>query len=109
MYNGQDLIVAGTPHCNDSYYKLMAALLKEDVQTISSYEYQNVKRNGFEFYINTFNIDTENSDAELLREIQYYYIETELVQAVGRARIISNDVTVHYFSCYPLIGSKLGA
>lgn len=106
-YNGQDLIVAGTPHCNDSYYKLMVALLKEDAQIISTNEYQNVKRNGFEFYINTFNAELENLEAELLREVQYYYIETELAQAVGRARIISNNVTVHYFASYPLVGSKL--
>lgn len=106
-YNGQDLIVAGTPHCNDSYYKLMAALIREDAQVVATPEYQNVKRNGFEFYINTFNAEIEDSDSELLREIQYYYIESELAQAVGRARLISNDVTVHYFASYPLVGSQL--
>ncbi|NEZ46255.1 hypothetical protein FDF74_03390 [Clostridium niameyense] len=106
-YNGQDLIVAGTPHCNDSYYKLMAALIRADAQVVATPEYQNVKRNGFEFYINTFNAELEDSDSELLREIQYYYIESELAQAVGRARLISNDATVHYFASYPLVGSKL--
>lgn len=106
-YNGQDLIVAGTPHCNDSYYKLMAALIRADAQVVATPEYQNVKRNGFEFYINTFNAEIEDSDSELLREIQYYYIESELAQAVGRARLISNDATVHYFASYPLVGSKL--
>lgn len=106
-YNGQDLIVAGTPHCNDSYYKLMAALIKSDARVVVTPEYQNVKRNGFEFYINTFNAEIEDSDSELLREIQYYYIESELTQAVGRARLISNYATVHYFASYPLVGSKL--
>lgn len=106
-YSGQDLIVAGTPHCNDSYYKLMAALIRPDAQVIVTPEYQNVKRNGFEFYINTFNAEFEDSDSELLREIQYYYIESELAQAVGRARLISNNATVHYFASYPLVGSKL--
>lgn len=106
-YNGKDLIVVGTPHCNDSYYKLMAALIKADAQVVATPEYQNVKRNGFEFYLNTYNAELEDTDSELLREIQYYYIESELAQAVGRARLISNSATVHYFASYPLVGSKL--
>lgn len=106
-YRGQDLIVVGTPHCNDAYYKLMAALINEDVQIVSSAEYQNVQRNGFEFFINTYNAGTENSESEILREIQYYFIESELVQAIGRSRIVSNNATVHYFASYPIIGSEL--
>ena len=69
----------------------------------SNLEFIPVKKNGFEFSFSTFNTDLSKS-GELLREIQFYLIESELVQAVGRARVLRMEATVHLFSNYPLKG-----
>ncbi|EGT3617262.1 hypothetical protein FHH43_13705 [Clostridium perfringens] len=106
-YKGQDLIVIGTPHVDSRVYVLMAKLLKKDIVIESiEFNYSNVVRNGFEFSINTFN-EGCGEDTELLREIQAYFLESELVQAVGRARTLRTNATVHLFSNYPLRGCEL--
>ena len=38
----------------------------------------------------------------MLREIQLYLIESELIQAVGRARLLRNDCTVTVLSNLPI-------
>ena len=100
-YKGEDLIVAGTPHIDERVYILLASIMEENFKGNHVIKYSNVIRNGYEFYFNTF------ESSELLQEIQFYFIESELVQAVGRARILRNDAKVHLFSNYPIAGSKL--
>ena len=100
-YKGEDLIVAGTPHIDERVYILLASIIEEDFKGNHVIKYSNITRNGYEFYFNTF------ESSELLQEIQFYFIESELVQAVGRARILRNAAKVHLFSNYPIAGSKL--
>lgn len=100
-YKGQDLIVAGTPHSDERVYRLLAAIIAGKIELYEKISYINARRNGFEFYFNTY---TEGS---LLQEIQFYYIESELVQAIGRARVLRTDATVHVFSNYPVRGAVL--
>ena len=100
-YKGEDLIVAGTPHIDVRVYMLLASIIDESFQGNHTIKYSNVIRNGYEFYFNTF------ESSELLQEIQFYFIESELVQAVGRARILRTDAKVHLFSNYPIAGAKL--
>ena len=101
-YGGQDLIVAGTPHINDSYYKLIASFIAPKAQIVTDCEYVPVIKNGWEFYFNTFNADQNTSEATILQEIQFYMVESELRQAIGRARVVNNNCTVHVFTNYPL-------
>jgi hypothetical protein len=54
-----------------------------------------LEHNGFRFYFKTF----ENDD---LREIQLQMIESELIQAVGRARVLRNDCIIEVYSNLPL-------
>lgn len=106
-YKGEDLIVAGTPHVDARSYILMAKLLKKDILIEDNqFDFINIKKNGFEFSLNTF-WDGCGQNVELLREIQAYFIESELVQAVGRARTLRTNATVHLFSNYPLKGCQL--
>lgn len=100
-YKGQDLIVAGTPHTDERVYRLLAAIIAGKVEEHEKISYINAKRNGFEFYFNTY------EECSLLREIQFYFIESELVQAIGRARVLRTDATVHVFSNYPVRGAVL--
>ena len=39
---------------------------------------------------------------ENLRLVQFWMIESELEQAIGRARLLRHDCTVHLFSNFPL-------
>lgn len=100
-YKGRDLIVAGTPHLDERVYILLASIIQEKLVKNEKIKYNNVKRNGFEFYFNTY------EEGSLLQEIQFYYIESELLQAIGRARVLRTDATVHVFSNYPVRGATL--
>lgn len=101
LYKGQDLIVAGTPHADERVYRLLAAIIAGKVEECEKMSYINARRNGFEFYFNTY------EEGSLMQEIQFYYIESELVQAIGRARVLRTNATVHVFSNYPVRGAVL--
>ena len=58
-------------------------------------ELQTVTHNGYRFRFTTYK--NEN-----LRAIQFWMIESELEQAVGRARLLRNPCEVHLFSNFPL-------
>jgi hypothetical protein len=99
---GKDIAVVGTPHVSPIVIGLYAAVLgiklgAEDLDDKGLYRFrqQQVIHNGFRFWISTY----DNKD---LRNIQFYFIESELRQAVGRARPNTELVTVHLFSNYPL-------
>lgn len=106
-YKGQDLIVAGTPHVDERLYLLVAAAINDDIVIEQGIEYSNVIRNGYEFYFSTYHAGLVTPTDNLLQEIQFYFIESELIQAVGRARILRTDATVHLFSNCPLPGCEL--
>jgi hypothetical protein len=96
-YSGQDIAIVGTPHVAPIVYTLFASALGltprlNDFQM----EYKQIKRNNFEFFFQTF------SDDNMLREIQLYLIESELIQAIGRARLLRNDCTVTVLSNLPI-------
>lgn len=106
-YGGQDLIVVGTPHVNAVVYLLMAHACGVRETITMDMEFTTIKRNGYEFSFSTFNSHDLSLNGELIREIQFYLIESDIIQAVGRARALRRDCTVHLFSNYPLRGSKL--
>lgn len=97
-YAGQDLVIFGTPHLHPTVYMLYGRALgmKADNTTMS---YSQVRRNGYEFWFQTY------SDPDL-QELQFHMIEAELVQAVGRARVLRNNCTVTVLSSYPIPGAE---
>jgi len=100
-FSGQDIFVVGALHLNPIAYLLYAnALGHKPKANDCQLQYVPVKRNGFEFYFQTF------SDDDVLREIQIYLIESELIQAIGRARILRNDCTVTVLSNLPIVGAE---
>lgn len=94
VLKGQDIDVIGTPHQPDWIYKLFAFTLGFDVADDLN-PCSIVTHNGYRFRFATF-------DDEVLRTIQFYIIETDLEQAVGRARLLRCDATVNLFSNFPL-------
>jgi hypothetical protein len=99
-YEKQDIIVAGTPHFPDHVYKLLALTLGFEFDIDAKPQYQEVEHNGYKFWFTTYN-------DEILRDIQFWLIESELLQAVGRARLIWHNCTVYLFSDFPLKQAQL--
>lgn len=86
--------VIGTPHQPEWIYKLFAYSLGFDVDSEIKPNTV-VTHNGYRFYFTTY-------EEEILRNIQFYMIESELEQAVGRARLLRYGSTVNLFSNFPL-------
>jgi hypothetical protein len=94
--SNQNLTVVGTPHLNNIKYFLFAQMLGINY-TIedTTMTYQWIEHNGFRFKFNTF-------FHEGLRNIHLSLIQSEIVQAVGRARTLRYDCTVSLYSNFPL-------
>ncbi len=92
-FSGNNVTIIGTPHKPEFVYHLFADILGCDCgDTLSP---RRIQTNGFEFSFMTY------SDNDL-RKIQLYMINSELEQAVGRARLIHNGNTVRLFSGFPV-------
>jgi hypothetical protein len=93
---GMDIAVVGTPHRNTIQYFLTAKVLGVDYKTTdTTMSHQKIEYNGFRFKFNCF-------DHEELREIQLSFIESDLIQAVGRARTLRTSAHVDLYSSFPL-------
>lgn len=97
---GKDILVVGTPYHADFLYKLAAFSMGLDFDEDEEVEPQVVTHNGYRFRFTTFH----NED---LRHLQFWMIESELEQAVGRARLLRNPCNVHLFSNFPLRQAKM--
>jgi hypothetical protein len=93
---GIDIAVVGTPHRNNIQYFLTAKILGVDFKTTdTTMSHQKIDYNGFRFKFNCF-------DNEELRNIQLSFIESDLIQAVGRARTLRTSAHVDLYSSFPL-------
>lgn len=91
-FEGKDLVVIGLNHRPFYVYELFARALGIDCSdTLST---RKAQLHGFEFYMMTY----ANSE---LRNIQQYMIGSDLEQAIGRARLIYHDCTVHLYGNFP--------
>jgi len=99
-YLGKDIKVVGTPHINPVVIKLYSKLLGISTNSMDfQFERQKIQHNGIEFNFPT----SVNPD---IQKLQFHFIEDQLIQSVGRARLVSNDCTVYLFSDYPLPQAK---
>jgi hypothetical protein len=94
---GENINVVGTPYKIDFVYKLLAFTLGFNVDENAEMEPCPVRHNGYQFRFNTF-----GEEQKELRKIHFWMIESELEQAVGRARLLRWDCTVNLFSRFPL-------
>ena len=77
-------------------YFLTAKVLGVDFKTTdTTMSHQKIEFNGFGFKFNCF-------DNEELRKIQLSLIESDLIQAVGRARTLRTSAHVDLYSNFPL-------
>ena len=94
---GENIAVVGTPHQPEWIYKLFAFSLPGlnfDIDARLK-PGTTVEHNGWRFRFNTY-------EDEVLRAIQFYMIESQSEQAVGRARLLRCDCTVYLLSNLPL-------
>lgn len=97
---GEDILVIGTPYHADFLYKLAAFTMELDFDENEEMTSLLITHNGYRFWFTTFK--NEN-----LREIHFWMIESELEQAVGRARLLRNRCKVRLFSNFPLSQAKM--
>jgi hypothetical protein len=57
--------------------------------------FKEIEYNGFRFMFNCY-------DSSELRDIQLGLIESDLIQAIGRARTLRTEATVELYSNFPL-------
>lgn len=100
MLEGQDILVIGTPYHAEFIYKLAALSMGLEFDEDEKMELQTINYNGYRFQFTTF-------QDEVLRKVHLWMIESELEQAVGRARLLRNRCKVHLFSNFPLSQSKM--
>lgn len=100
-FEGKNLAVIGTFHRPEYVYKLWAMYMTGSTRLCDDIlAVRNIRRSGFSFKIMTYR-------EELLRNIQLWLIQSESEQAVGRARLLNNDCTVHLYSNLPLRQGEL--
>lgn len=98
--SGKDIAIVGTPHFNEHKYLYLGAVLGYDISNTQKNR-QEVEYNGYRFNFYTY---TNN---QFLRELQLYCIDSQLCQAIGRARTIRTNAIVHVFSNFPVQGATL--
>ncbi len=92
VFSGQDLVIIGLNHRPFYVYELFAREL--EIYSSDTLSTRKTTYYGFEFYMMTY----ENPD---LRNIQQYMISSDLEQAIGRARLIYHNCTVHLYGNFP--------
>ena len=102
-YKGENLCVLGTPHNNSKVYEGYYFLLTGNNPLSNAWKVKRVKKYGFEFDLNTY----ENEADNILTEIQLYFVYSDLIQAVGRARALRTKANVYVYSSLPLPNSIL--
>lgn len=90
---GKNIIVAGTPHYNEVVYKLIACHIGVDCDC--QMRFREVTDSCYKYWLNTY----ENPQ---LRDIQLWILKSELIQAIGRARLLRYDCTVKLYAGIPL-------
>ena len=98
---GKNIGVIGTPHQPEWIYKLFAYTIGLDFDLNATVKNCTVvDHNGYRFRFTTY-------DDKVLRAVQFYMIESELEQAIGRARLLRENCTVSLFSNFPLSQANL--
>ncbi|MCK5862498.1 MAG: hypothetical protein KAH38_08435, partial [Candidatus Hydrogenedentes bacterium] len=103
-FGGKSIGVFGTPYVPEYVVKLWAAVLGMDVgEDDFDFLERVVEWNEFEVYVPTY------SDDAKLQRIQLWLAYSEIIQAVGRARLVNHDIDVHVFAKLPVSGAALAA
>lgn len=90
-----ELVIIGTPFAHQRIYRLICCQIYDSkIATKTAYTTRINEYKGRSFRFMSF-------DNPKLQLIQHYCIESELEQAIGRARLLRNPGTVYLFSYFP--------
>lgn len=96
---GKNVLVLGTPHLCEFVYKLIGCFLGMEVNN-DVLSVRRIRYNGYEFNFMTYK-------GNELQKLQLYFINKELEQCIGRARLLRNDCQVLVLSNFPCEQAKL--
>ena len=96
-FRGKNLAIYGVPHQPEEVYQLTALLATGEYNESFCHPLREmvIKRNEWEFTM-------VSSPDETIRDIQLHMIESQLIQAVGRSRHVTEPCDVHLFGNFPL-------
>ena len=101
-FGGKPIAVYGTPYPPEYVVKLWAAVLGLNTDEDSyAFGERPVQWNEFELSVPTCSEDGN------IHRLYLWLAHSEIVQAVGRARLVSNDCEVHVFAKLPVSGCVL--
>lgn len=94
--SGEKINIIGVPHLSHHIYSLYAKIIFNKDCSNDSMALRTTKRHGFEFKFFTYN-------DESMQKLQFYLIESEYLQAIGRSRVNrEKNAEVHIFSNLPV-------
>lgn len=95
---GHNITIVGTPHGNEIVYNLYSMIMTNKIPIWKLYP-QRIDYKDCNFKLQTY-------DNPILRSIQLWIINSQLEQAVGRARLLRNNCTVTVFAKFPIEQAK---
>lgn len=100
QHRGRHIIVFGTPNKNAVLYSLYVSVVypEERLERIPDLIEQLVTNESYRFYFLTA------PDSEKFRKIHMLIVESELIQALGRARPLDNPCLIYLYTNYPPSG-----
>jgi hypothetical protein len=100
--SGKTIGVVGTPHLPEYALKLLGHAVGVNANPDRfEFKCRTVRRHEFEVSLWCV------SEDEFFQALEFGLVERELIQAVGRARLLENDVEVHLWSNYVLSGGEV--
>jgi|GEM_PF-6600948 len=95
-YEGKNVAVFGTPNINPVAYSLYHNVIftGRRLLSIPGFEKRLVKNSGYRFYFKT-------AEEGQFQKIHMWMVESEIIQALGRARPINNKCLIRIYSNYP--------
>lgn len=100
--SGKTIGVVGTPHLPEYALKLLGHAVGVDVSP-NKFEFKCRTVRRHEFEVSLWCI----SDDEFFQALEFAVVESQLQQAVGRARLLQSECEVHMWSNYVLSGGEL--
>lgn len=96
----ENIVVVGKRHYNEMVYKLFVAHLGTDVNV--KMKFSEVEDECDKCWLHTY-------EKPVLRKIQLWLLKSELIQAVGRARLLRYNCTVKLYASILLPGAEIEA
>lgn len=100
ILKGKNIAIIGTPYPSFEVVEMMNFLYTGNI-------IKNKNKIKTRFDYKEFSIELFLFENEELRKVQLWLMEKEIIQAVGRARIINENCNVYIFGVFPVAGAQI--